>query len=61
MPGSIPDRPCRPSRSEIPAIFTESRENTGYDPLKRFPTDGTSPADPSPTCGQLALILQPNT
>ena len=40
-------------------VFSEARLNTGYDPLER-PTKGTLPTGRGPTCGQLALIVQPN-
>ena len=37
VPGSIPDRACRPSHSEFSVVFSETRVNTGQDPLKRPP------------------------
>ena len=36
VPGSIPDRACRLSRSEFSVIFSETRVNTGQDPLERL-------------------------
>ena len=35
VPGSIPGRACRPSRSEFSVVFSETRVNTGQDPLER--------------------------
>ena len=35
VPGSIPGRPCRPNRSEFSVVFSETRVNTGQDPLER--------------------------
>ena len=29
MSGSIPGNACRPSRSEFPVVFSETRSNTG--------------------------------
>ena len=40
-------------------FFSKTRENTGQEPLKRLPTEGTSPLGPGLTRGQLALNLQP--
>ena len=37
VPGSIPDHACRPSRSEFSVVFSETRVNTGWDPLERPP------------------------
>ena len=34
---SFPGRACRPSRSDISAVFSETRVNTGYDPLNDPP------------------------
>ena len=59
VPGSIPGRACRPSRSEITVVFSKIRLNTGKDPLERPPMEGTSPTGPCPTSGQSALTLQP--
>ena len=59
MPGSISDRACRPSRSEIYVLFPETRVNTGYDPLETPPTENTPPIVPGPTSGQLDSYLQP--
>ena len=38
MPGSNPDRACRPSHSEFSVFFSETRVNTGQDPLERPPS-----------------------
>ena len=35
LPGSLPGRACRPSRSEFSVVFSETRVNTRNDPLKR--------------------------
>ena len=35
VPGSNPGRACRSSRSEFSAVFSETRVNTGQDPLER--------------------------
>ena len=35
VPGSIPGRACRPSRSEFSVIFSETRLNTAKNPLER--------------------------
>ena len=37
LPGSILDHACRPSRSEFSLVFSETRVNTGQDPLERPP------------------------
>ena len=37
VPGSIPGRVCRPSRSEFSVVFSETRRNTGQDLLERSP------------------------
>ena len=37
LPGSNPDRACRPRRSEFSVVFSETRVNTGQDPLERPP------------------------
>ena len=37
VPGSNPGRACRPSRAEFSVVFSETRVNTGYDPLERPP------------------------
>ena len=37
MPGSIPGRACRPSRSEFSVVFFETRVKTGQDPFERPP------------------------
>ena len=55
VPGYIPGRACRPSRSEFSVVFSETRVNTGQDPLERPPTEGIPPIGPGPTSGQLAL------
>ena len=36
-PGSNPGRACRPSRSEFSVVSSETRVNTGQDPLERTP------------------------
>ena len=58
---SILGRACRPSCSEFSVVFSETRVNTGQDPLKRPPTEGTPSVGPRPICGQSALNLQPNS
>ena len=35
VPGSNPGRAGRPSRSEFSVVFSETRVNTGWDPLER--------------------------
>ena len=35
VPDSIPSRACRPSRLDFYVIFSETRVNTGYDPVER--------------------------
>ena len=37
VPGSIPDRACRHSRSKFFVVFSKTRVNTGEDPLERSP------------------------
>ena len=37
VPGSIPCRPCRPSRSEFSVVFSATSVNTGLDTLERLP------------------------
>ena len=37
VPGSIPGCACRPSRAEFSVVFSETRLNTGWDPLERPP------------------------
>ena len=59
VPGSIPACACRPCRSEFSVDFSESRVNTGWNPLERPPTEGSSLRGPGPSSRQLALILQP--
>ena len=59
--GSILGRDCRPSRSQFSVIFSEIYINTAQDPLGRPPAEGIPPVGPDPTCGQLALILQPKS
>ena len=49
VPGSIPGRAYRPSRSEFSVVFTETRVNTGNNSLKRFPTKGIPPIDLGPS------------
>ena len=53
VPDSIPGRACRPNRSKFSVVFSEPRVNTGQDSL------GSTATGPGPTCGQLALSLQP--
>ena len=60
VPGSNLGRGCRPSRSEFSVVFSETRVNTGYDPLERLLMDDTLPVGPSLTSRQLALGLQSN-
>ena len=43
MPGSIPGRSCRPSRSEFTEVFSETCVNVGEDFLDRLPVEGTPP------------------
>ena len=59
VPGSNPGNSCRPSRLEFSVVFSETRVNTGPDPLERLPTEGTLPIGPGPISGQLAFNLQP--
>ena len=59
VPGSIPSRACLPSRSEF-SVVSETPVNTNYNPLERLPRRAYLPIRPGPTCGQLALLLQPN-
>ena len=57
--GSISGCACWPSRSKFFLVFSETRVNIiGY--LGKIPTEGIPPVCPGPTCGQLALTLQPN-
>ena len=51
MPGSIPGYAYRPRRSEFSVDFSETRVNTGQDPLER----PTRRARPGPRSGKLAL------
>ena len=62
VPGSNASLVCRPSRLKFSIVFSETRVNTGQDPLEiSLPsTKSTPPVGPGPTCGQLALFLQPN-
>ena len=60
VPGSNPDRTCRPSLSEFSMVFFETRVSTDSDPLERPPTDDAAPIGPGNTSGQLTLNLQPN-
>ena len=41
-------------------VFSETRVSTGLDLLERPDTEGTTPAGPGLTSGQLVLIRQPN-
>ena len=43
VPGSIPNRACRPRHSEFSVVFSESRLNKGYDPLGKPPLNVLSP------------------
>ena len=43
VPCSIPGRACRPSRSEFSVVFSETRVNTGQDPLERPPRRASHP------------------
>ena len=45
-PGSLPGHACRPSRSEFSVVPSETRVNTGYDPLERPLTEGIPPIGP---------------
>ena len=36
VPGSIPGYACRPNRSEFSMIFSETRVNTGWNPIERL-------------------------
>ena len=55
--GSNPGRVCRPSRSEFSVVFSETRVNTGKNPLERQPRGHASYKAQVP---QAALNLQPN-
>ena len=41
VPGLNHGRACRHSRSEFSVVFSDTRLNTGQDPLERPPTEGT--------------------
>ena len=58
--GSIPSHTFRPSRSEFPLVFFETRINAGYFPLER-PCGGHSPYRPRSHKWNLALILEPTS
>ena len=60
VPGSIPSRSYRPSRSEFSVVFSETRIDTyllGF--LRKTRTEGIPPIVPGPTSGQLDLRSQP--
>ena len=40
VPGSNPNRACRPSRSDFSVVFSETRVNMGWDPIERPPREG---------------------
>ena len=63
MPGSNPGRACRSSRLEFSVVFSETRLNTGEDPLEKPHTEDTPPIGPGPTSEQLGLkpTTQPNS
>ena len=59
--GSIPGRARRPSRSEISAVFSETRLNTDWESLRMTSKEFFTPAGLGQTYGQLVFILKPNS
>ena len=56
VPGSITGCACRPCRSEFSVVFSETRVDTGWDPLERpLPTDGILSVGLGSICEQLTL------
>ena len=48
QPGSIPGHACRPSCLEFSMVFTETRINTGWNPLEKPPTESILPTSQAP-------------
>ena len=61
VPGSIPGRPCWPSRSEFTVVFFRNSLKYGLRSLRKILKKGILLTGPGPTSGQLILILQPTT
>ena len=59
VPGSIPGRAWRPSRSEFSVFFLRNllKYELGY--LRKTPTEGVPPTGLGPISGQLELNVQP--
>ena len=56
MQGSIPNRACRPKRSEFSVVFFETHVNTGSD-IYKTPHRGHTPIVTGPISGQFDLGL----
>ena len=59
IPGSNPGHACRPSLSEFSVFFSETRVNTGYNPLERSPLEGNFANSPISFERQLDLHNHP--
>ena len=62
VPGSIPGRACRPSRSEFSVVFSKTRVNTDQDTVERspqnvFPSQAQVPIADNSTALMLKLTL----